>query len=40
MNALLEAAEPMPTALCVPIRDGKAEVRLMLEPSSFVMMCC
>jgi hypothetical protein len=39
MAALMAAAEPKPTALTVPIVDGRAEIRLSLAPSSLVLLC-
>lgn len=38
MAALAAAAEPTPTPLSVPVRDGRAEVRLTLAPSTMLLL--
>ena len=39
MDALMAAAEPVPTALCVPITEGRCELSLSLAASSMVLLC-
>ena len=38
MEALMAAAAPTPTTLCVPIIDGKADIKLTLKPSSMLLL--
>ena len=39
MDALMAAAEPVPTALCVPITEKRCELSLSLAASSAVLLC-
>lgn len=39
MPTLFAAAEPVPEAVTVPVKDGCAEVELTLSPSSFILLC-
>ncbi len=39
MQALFAVAEPMPAQIAVPIKDGCAEVKITLFPSSFALLC-